>query len=111
MDTLGKLIRELRVKKDFSLREFAKKLGLSAPFISDIELGRRYPSKEVLAKMADILGVKVDYLLKFDTRPPVESLKRMSELDPGFGIAFRQATDKIKSKKDLESIIKKLKKQ
>ena len=49
MKTLGQRIRELREEKDFSLRELAKKSGVTAPFLSDIELGRRYPSEKVLS--------------------------------------------------------------
>lgn len=42
--TLGQRIRELRERDDLSLREFARKLGVSAAFLSDVELGRRHPS-------------------------------------------------------------------
>ncbi|MDP2586303.1 MAG: helix-turn-helix transcriptional regulator [Candidatus Komeilibacteria bacterium] len=110
MENLGNIIRDLRQKKEYSLREFADKLKLSAPFISDIELGRRFPSNHVLSKIADLLEVKVDYLLTFDTRPPVEELKRMNELHPGFGFAFRQVMGDIKNKADADDIIKKLNK-
>jgi transcriptional regulator with XRE-family HTH domain len=40
-NSLGQRIRELRDKADLSLRELAKKIGISSPFLSDIELGRR----------------------------------------------------------------------
>jgi transcriptional regulator with XRE-family HTH domain len=49
--SLGQRIHELRDEADLSLRELAKKIGVSAPFLSDIELGRRFPSEEILAKM------------------------------------------------------------
>ncbi len=65
--TLGQRIRELRDECDFSLREFADKLGgVSAAHISDIELGRRYPSHDLLKKMADKLGTTVDDLRSYD---------------------------------------------
>ena len=47
---LGQRIRELRGKKDLSLRELAKKLDVSAAFLSDIELGRRYPSEKGICR-------------------------------------------------------------
>ena len=56
--TFGDRLRELRDKKDFSLRELADKLKVTAPFLSDIEFGRRYPSEEVLAGLAKLLGLK-----------------------------------------------------
>lgn len=38
---LGAELRRLRQVKKFSLRYVAKELGVSAPFLSDCELGRR----------------------------------------------------------------------
>lgn len=95
MKILGQRIRELREAKDFSLREFAKKLGgLSAAFLSDVELGRRHPSEAVLADMARILETTVEDLKQYDNRPPVDELKRLSSMNPAFGFAFRKLVDK-----------------
>jgi transcriptional regulator with XRE-family HTH domain len=58
--SLGQRIHELRDKADLSLRALAKKIGISSPFLSDIELGRRFPSQEVLAKLAGALSVSLD---------------------------------------------------
>lgn len=38
---LGRHLRELRERADISLRSMAKLLGVSAPYLSDAELGRR----------------------------------------------------------------------
>jgi len=57
--SLGQRLRELRDKADLSLRELAKKVGISSPFLSDIELGRRFPSEEILAKLAGALNVSL----------------------------------------------------
>src|SRR5882724_9552178 len=93
--TLGERIRELREAKDLSLREFAKKLGgLSAAFLSDVELGRRHPSDAVLISMARVLDTTVEELKQHDSRPPVEELKRLSAKDPAYGFAFRKLVDK-----------------
>jgi transcriptional regulator with XRE-family HTH domain len=93
--TLGQRIRELREQKDLSLREFAKQLGgLSAPFLSDIELNRRYPSEEVLAKMAKVLGTSIEDLKSYDTRPPVQDLKRLATENPAYGLAFRKMIER-----------------
>jgi transcriptional regulator with XRE-family HTH domain len=48
--SLGQRLHELRDRADLSLRELAKKVGISSPFLLDIELGRRFPSEEILAK-------------------------------------------------------------
>jgi len=100
--TLGQRIRELRAAKDLSLREFAKKLGgLSAPFLSDVELGRRHPSDKVLAEMARVLGTTVDDLRSHDTRPPFDDLKRLATSNPAYGLAFRKVIDEQVSPEDL----------
>jgi len=92
--TLGQRIRELRDQEDLSLRELAEKVGVSAAFLSDIELGRRYPSDSKLAKIAHALGTPLDELRTFDTRPPVDELKRLSAENPTYGLAFRRIINK-----------------
>jgi len=102
MKTLGQRIRELREEKDMSLREFARKLGeLSPPFVSDVELGRRFPSEKVLEKMAHVLGVTVEELQKHDSRAPIEDLKRLVASDPVYGFALRKVADGEISPEDL----------
>lgn len=101
MKTLGQRIRELREEGDLSLRELGKKLGVSAAFLSDIELGRRYPSDKVLLKMAQILGTSKEDLKTYDHRPPVHALRRLADADPMYGIALRKVIDKKVSAKEL----------
>src|SRR5262249_4666678 len=60
--SLGQRLRELRDKADLSVRELAKRIGVSSPFLSDIELGRRFPSEEVLGKLAAALNVSLEEL-------------------------------------------------
>jgi transcriptional regulator with XRE-family HTH domain len=108
MQTLGQRIREIRDAKDISLREFARQLGdLSAAFISDVELGRRFPSDKVLSKMAHVLDVPLNDLKKHDTRPPLEELKRITSLDPTYGFALRTVIEKKVSADQLLNLAKK----
>ena len=93
MKTLGERIRELREESDVSLREFARRIGVSAPFWSDVELGRRHPSDKKLAVAAKELRVEAEELKSFDTRPPIQELRRLSSADPAFGVAFRRVID------------------
>lgn len=87
--SLGQYIRELRDQRDLSLREFAKQLGCSAPFLSDIELGRRFPSETMLQDIARLLKVSVDELKTRDVRAPIEEIKRITASDPRYALAFR----------------------
>ncbi len=50
--SLGKVIRETRIKRDLSLRGLARNINKSPAFISDIELGQRYPSDKTLIAIA-----------------------------------------------------------
>jgi transcriptional regulator with XRE-family HTH domain len=93
MEGIGPFIRRRRDELDLSLRELAKKLDCSPAFISDIELGRRHPSEKVLIEIAKILKVKVEDLRKMDVRPPIEDIKRMTQNDPTFALAFRTVID------------------
>ncbi len=94
---------------DLSLRELARKLDLSPAFISDVELGRRHPSEEVLAKMAKILGANLEDLKTYDPRVPMEDLKQISAKDPSFAVALRKIKDL--SPQELERLIKKVSKK
>jgi transcriptional regulator with XRE-family HTH domain len=109
--TLGQRIRELREERDISLREFARRLdGLSAAHVSDIELGRRFPSEDVLLKMAHVLHVDVAELKKLDSRPPVEEMRRRAEADPAYGIALRRMVERdVKPEDILKAVDKKSK--
>lgn len=78
-----------------SLRELARALGVSAAFISDVELGRRYPSDEVLAKIAKKLQTTLTDLRKHDTRAPLEDLKRLASANPVYGLAMRRIIERV----------------
>src|SRR5574337_1126828 len=106
--TLGNRIRELREARDFSLREFARKLGqISAAHLSDIELGRRFPSEELLARIANVLGVSAEELKRYDSRLPIDDLKRIAERDPALGFALRKLVDEQVSAEELLDLLKK----
>ena len=95
--SLGKRLHELRDRADLSLRELAKRVGFSGPFLSDIELGRRFPSEEILAKLASALNVSLEDLKQYDNREPMADLKRLMDSNPKLGFAFRTAVEKVKS--------------
>lgn len=101
METLGDFIRAKRDELGLSLRELARQIDCTAPFLSDIELGRRHPSEDVLAKLAHAIGVKEDELRKRDQRAPIDDIKRVTKEDPKFALAFRTVIDKNISADDL----------
>jgi transcriptional regulator with XRE-family HTH domain len=110
--SLGQRIHELRDKADLSLRGLAKRIGISPAFLSDIELGRRFPSEEILAKLAGALEVSPEELKQYDTRIPIADLKRLMDSDPKLGFAFRTVVEKVKNGElTAEDIIVKLSKR
>ena len=110
--SFGQRIHELRAKADLSLREVAKRVGISTPFLSDIELGRRFPSEKILAKLASALDVSTDELKHYDARGPIADLKRLMDSDPKLGFALRTVVEKVKNGElTAEDIIAKLSKR
>lgn len=95
--SLGQRLHELRNKSSLSLRELANKVGVSSPFLSDVELGRRFPSDQILAKLASALNVAVQDLKQYDTRELIADLKRLMESNPKLGFAFRMVVENVKS--------------
>lgn len=64
MSEFGRLIRRIRKEKKLSLKDVAKRGGLSHAYISQIENGKRVnPTGQVINKLAKGLGVPVYDLL------------------------------------------------
>jgi len=101
-------LRELREAKDISLRELARRIGVSAPFLSDVELGRRFPTADKLELLAEELGVDADELKKYDFRDEADAIKKMMFANPAAGMAFRTLASQIKSGANLEDLLKRI---
>lgn len=95
--TLGQRLRGLRARAGLSLREVAKAAKISAPFLSDVELGRRFPTNETLALIAQKLKASADELKKHDHRSAFVDLKRLAEGSPGVAAAVRALVDQVQS--------------
>ena len=61
--TFGERIVAIRKKLKWSQDELAKRVGTSAPIIGRYERNEIKPSIEVAKKLADELGVTIDYLI------------------------------------------------
>ena len=60
---LGAFIREQREAAQISVRQLAKRAGVSNPYLSQVERGLRKPSAEMLAQIAHGLQISVETLL------------------------------------------------
>ena len=56
-------VRVFRKHRKLSGSEIAERCGIAAPYLSQIETGKRKASAEVLKKLAEALGVSVDDLI------------------------------------------------
>jgi transcriptional regulator with XRE-family HTH domain len=56
-------LKTAREKKGFTQSQLAERTGLQPSAVSHFEAGRRSPSFDNLKKLADALGVAIDYLL------------------------------------------------
>ncbi|WP_078382035.1 helix-turn-helix domain-containing protein [Sutcliffiella halmapala] len=75
----GKFIKQLRKDRGLSLKEVAKKGGLSHPYISQIENGKRStPKPEIINKLS--IGLDVDYMQLLETAGYLPKIKKAEEI-------------------------------
>jgi transcriptional regulator with XRE-family HTH domain len=94
--TLGDIIRKQRELAELPLRQLAAMVGISNPYLSQIERGLRAPSKGVLDAIADSLRTSSDALYRQaatvadgqPARPPV--LAAIAD-DPNLTVRQRHA--------------------
>lgn len=68
MQTIGKKIRELRIKADMTQKSLAKALGISPSAVGMYEQDRREPDSHILGSLCRIFGVSGDYFIgEYDT--------------------------------------------
>lgn len=61
---LGENLKRIRIKKNITQTEIAKKLGADRSFVSNIENGKNNPTLSTITNLADAVGVSVNELLK-----------------------------------------------
>jgi len=96
--TLGAIIRRQRELAELPMRQFAEAVGISNPYLSQIERGLRAPSEAVLEAIADSLHVsandlyaKAGYVGASDDEPDAE--------EAGLMVAIGAATELTSSQR------------
>lgn len=56
MSRVAENIKKLRIKKELSQKQLAKKLGVAESFVNEIETGRRVVNEAVIDRISKILG-------------------------------------------------------
>ena len=76
--TFGTFVREKRLDKNIRLNNFAKMVGVSAPFISKMEVGDwNAPSEATIIKIAEKLNINADYLLALAGKISTENKQKL----------------------------------
>ena len=66
-------LREFRKKEGITQMKLAEYCNTAPSYIGDIEIGRRFPSLELIEKMADILRIEPYYFFKKQAENNVDS--------------------------------------
>ena len=80
-DPLGPAIEKLMAETGVTYRALAEKSGLSAGYLNHIVHGNRpVPSNDVIARIADSLGVEPEHFREYRIRVITDKLEAMPEL-------------------------------
>jgi len=74
---LAKNIKEIRYKKKLTQEKLAEKASMSLQYLAMIELAQKFPSGEMLERIANALGIETYELLAFtpSTHNELETLR------------------------------------
>jgi transcriptional regulator with XRE-family HTH domain len=78
---LGEIIRRQRELSELSMRQFAELVGISNPYLSQIERGLRAPSERVLDSIASALSVSADALYEQAGVPPEDEARTAAVIE------------------------------
>lgn len=99
--TVGSRIKEKRQEEALSIRELARRTGLTASFISQVENEKANASLDSLRRISNALGVQMLYFLsELAERPEVvieEPQQEVPEGSNGMGRLFDRSSPLIKS--------------
>ncbi|MFG1648308.1 helix-turn-helix domain-containing protein [Micromonospora sp. NPDC049275] len=83
---IGGVLRRLRQSQGRTLREVAASAGVSVPYLSEVERGRKEASSEVLAAICRALGIHLSDLLE-EARDDLRRVERRTPAAPRAALA------------------------
>lgn len=89
--SLGELIRKQRQLAELPMRQLAGMVGISNPYLSQIENGLRAPSEQVLDNIARSLGLSPEDLRVDDDEGAEPDLRAAIKADRSLTAAQRRA--------------------
>ncbi|MCL2067944.1 MAG: helix-turn-helix domain-containing protein [Treponema sp.] len=94
---LSQNIRRFRGYRKLSQADFAEKVDISIPFLSDIENGKKWLSPTTLVKIADALNINVYELLKPETIIPDNAVNILEKYTADIYQIFGDALNNIQN--------------
>lgn len=84
--TMGERLKQLRLARNISQEEVARKIGITRSAYSHYEINNRQPVYETLLKLAAFFEVSLDYMVGGDPNHPVtkeahEIIKMLNTMD------------------------------
>ena len=73
MVDIGGRLKVLRLQKHLTQLQLAERLGITKSMVSAYETSSRYPSYEVLIKLASLFGTTTDYLLGLENKRCIDT--------------------------------------
>jgi transcriptional regulator with XRE-family HTH domain len=66
MAEIGSRIRQARIERNMGQADLADACGISVPYVSDIERGKKCFSVDILLRISQALQISTDWLLRLD---------------------------------------------
>lgn len=76
LNQLGKKIKEMRIKRDMTLKNLSDETGLSTGFLSQLERGLTTISVDSLQKLSDALEVNLNFFFNASVKTDTVVMKR-----------------------------------
>jgi len=68
-DTMENNLSRIRETKNMTQEELDKAIGISRPYLSDIERGKKEPGLDIALKLASTLEVSVENIFYYCSKP------------------------------------------
>lgn len=100
-ETFGQTFKRMRLAREWTLRDMAKKVGATFAYLSQIEAGEAKPSQDLVARVAQAFGLRNEEREEFIfvARQIPEQIQEIAQNFPNiapkyFRKALKKATDK-----------------
>lgn len=102
---IGRQIKKLRLAQDLTVQELAKRAGVSAGYLSEVERAMSAVSIDKLSQIAEGLGVSLDVLLDESSQPTgqttVQIPSALSQLADRLNLSHRATLTMLQGQQSL----------